>query len=123
MMALAKTSSEYGGVDISGDDKSATVVMKRIYKNGVEDKVTQKFTIQMAQQAGLTGKDNWRKYPARMLKHRAIAFACRDLFPDVMAGIYTPDENEEMDRNIEPRWLSEQFLGQNDRSNETINIL
>jgi hypothetical protein len=30
-----------------------------------------------------------------MLKHRALSFALRDAFPDVLAGIYTPDEMRE----------------------------
>jgi hypothetical protein len=27
-----------------------------------------------------------------MLKHRALAYAPRDAFPDVLAGVYTPEE-------------------------------
>lgn len=52
------------------------------------------FTIEDAKAAGLTGKDNWRKYPAAMLRARAIAAACRAVFPDVFIGVYTPEELE-----------------------------
>lgn len=50
------------------------------------------FTIAEAQQAGLLHKDNWKKYPAAMLKARAIGIAATIGFPDVLAGIYQPDE-------------------------------
>jgi hypothetical protein len=56
--------------------------------------VTITFTIEDAQRAGLTGKDNWKKYPAAMLRARAIAGAARAAFPDVFLGVYTPDEIE-----------------------------
>jgi hypothetical protein len=53
------------------------------------------FTIEDAKNAGLTGKDVWRKYPAAMLRARAIAAACRAVFPDVFLGVYVPDELEQ----------------------------
>jgi hypothetical protein len=56
--------------------------------------VTLTFTIEDAQRAGLTGKDNWKKYPAAMLRARAIAAAARAVFPDVFLGVYTPEELE-----------------------------
>jgi len=53
------------------------------------------FTIEDARNAGLTGKDVWKKYPAAMLRARAIAAACRAVFPDVFLGVYVPDELEQ----------------------------
>lgn len=52
------------------------------------------FTIQEAQVAGLTGKDNWRKYPSDMLFARAISRGARRFAPGIFGGapIYTPDE-------------------------------
>lgn len=51
------------------------------------------FTIEEAQQAGVAGKQNWRKYPAAMLRARAISALCRFAFADVLMGAsYTPEE-------------------------------
>src|SRR5262249_14267411 len=46
-----------------------------------------------AKQADLLGKANWRRYPAAMLKARAISECARDACQEVLIGIrYTPDE-------------------------------
>jgi hypothetical protein len=50
------------------------------------------YTIEQARGAGLAGKDNWRKYPEQMLKARAVSIAARAVYPDLMMGIYDPDE-------------------------------
>lgn len=49
-------------------------------------------------------KKNWKSHEAEMLKHRCDAEACRALFPDVLLGVYTPDEREEIEavRIVEP---------------------
>jgi hypothetical protein len=52
------------------------------------------FTMKDAQAAGLTNKDNWKKYPRNMLFARAIANGQKWYAPDVFNGVtvYTPDE-------------------------------
>jgi hypothetical protein len=40
----------------------------------------------------LASKDNWRKQPGTMLRHRAAAALAREVYPDVTLGLYTPDE-------------------------------
>lgn len=53
-----------------------------------------------AVKAGVTGKDNWRKYPAQMLRWRTLSQAAKSVFPDAVAGLYTPDELDvEVDQN------------------------
>lgn len=92
MHAIVRHSKEYGGVEwVCQDNKKAECIVHRINANYRED-VRGLYTIEMATAAGLTKKDNWAKYPARMLKHRALSYALRDAFPDVLAGIYSPDE-------------------------------
>ena len=57
------------------------------------DTMTCEWTLDMASQAELLGKQNWRKYPQAMLWARAVSQLCRMLFPDVVLGVgYTPDE-------------------------------
>lgn len=67
----------------------ATYEAKRI---GWPQPMRLSFTIEDAQAAGLTGKDVWRKYPAAMLKSRALSAIVRAAFPDLMLGICDPDE-------------------------------
>lgn len=50
------------------------------------------FTWDEAVRAGVTGKDNWRKYPAAMLRARCCSAICRIVFPDAIMGVSTPDE-------------------------------
>lgn len=51
------------------------------------------WTIGRAEAAGLTGKDVWKRYPAAMLKARAITECARDSCEEVLFGLhYTPEE-------------------------------
>lgn len=54
------------------------------------------WTIERAQQAGLTGKDNWKAYPAQMLRARCISEGVRAVFPGAASGMYTPEEEQDM---------------------------
>jgi hypothetical protein len=52
------------------------------------------FTMKEASAAGLSGKDNWKKYPSDMLFARAISRGARRFAPGIFGGspVYTPDE-------------------------------
>ena len=50
------------------------------------------WTIEMAQRAGLAGKDTWKSYPRAMLRARVISEGVRTSFPGVAIGVYTPEE-------------------------------
>jgi hypothetical protein len=52
------------------------------------------FSMTDAKMAGLAGKANWEKYPSRMLLARARAALARDVYPDLLLGLYDPDELE-----------------------------
>lgn len=69
----------------------ATVVGRRV---DTGDSLTITWTKDMAEQAGLAGKDNWRKYPRAMLVARASADVARMLFPDVIGGLTLPDDGD-----------------------------
>lgn len=74
-------------------DKIARFETKRVGKDPQE----LSFTIAEAEQAQLVNKDNWRKYPKAMLRARCIAALARLVYPELMAGMYDPDELERDD--------------------------
>lgn len=59
---------------------------------GEPEPTTMSFSIEDAQRAGVTGKDNWKKYPAAMLRARCITALARAVYPDLAMGVYDPDE-------------------------------
>lgn len=62
--------------------------------HAIRDGETHSSTVTMtdAANAQLTGKDNWKKYPQRMLSWRALGWLLDDVFPEVGTGLYQPDE-------------------------------
>lgn len=64
-------------------------------RRGETDWTTVTWTIDDAKRAGLDGKQNWRKYPRRMLAARATGELCRMLFADALAGM--PFSAEELE--------------------------
>ncbi len=80
------------GHSITGDvtPTSAKVRGKR-RDNG--DVMTAEFNMEMAKQADLLNKFNWKKHPDDMMWARAVSKLCRRLFADCFAGgTYTPEE-------------------------------
>jgi hypothetical protein len=71
---------------IESTDEKAVLWLR--HPNG--DEHTETWTIQEAQRAGVTGKDNWRKYGKAMLKARCISAGIRAL--GEADGIYEPEE-------------------------------
>jgi len=56
------------------------------------------WTMGDAQTAGLASRQNWRKYPAAMLRARCVSAALRAYCPDVLgAGVYVEGEIEASD--------------------------
>lgn len=54
------------------------------------------WTITRAKAIGLAEKDNWKKYPAPMLRSRCISEGVRTVYPGATGGMYTPEELEEL---------------------------
>lgn len=46
---------------------------------------------------GKTLKANWQKFPANMLWARMMSNAVRTLMPEIVAGVYTPEEIQDFD--------------------------
>jgi hypothetical protein len=78
------------------------VTISSTRKNGI--KKAQTFTVDMAKRMGLwvtkeaaekhpyLKKSPWYKNPERMIYYRALGFISRDLYPDVLNGIYLSEE-------------------------------
>jgi hypothetical protein len=53
------------------------------------------YTWEDAQRAGLTNKDNWKRMPKAMLYARAVSILVRNMFADVLGGLYSREEMDE----------------------------
>ena len=88
MVALIQRSGELADMTVDGDDESCAVTMQR---EGQQPH-TEVFTMDDAVRQDLAQRKNWVKMPTVMLKWRAIAACARVVFPDVILGMYTPEE-------------------------------
>ena len=76
---------------VTGDDKRAVAEITRC--DDLDFTFRSEWTLERAQQAELLGKSNWKKYPAAMLKARAITEAARDACEEALYGLqYTAEE-------------------------------
>lgn len=60
------------------------------------------YTIAQAKQAGLLGSQAWQKYPDAMLRARCLSAICRAVYPDLILGMYDPDELAPLERPATP---------------------
>lgn len=75
--------------DKQGNPQACRVTMKR--RNGFE--YTVEFSMKDAEKAQLIKKDGgWDKYPANMLRWRALGFCADVVFPDITGGMKRADE-------------------------------
>jgi len=93
-LALIQGSPLFAGIRIEdeaedGTPTMCTVTMRRT--NGFEYAI--KFSMEDAARAGLVKDDSgWEKYPANMLRWRAVGFCADVVFPDVIGGMKRADE-------------------------------
>lgn len=81
-----------------GDNAVAICIAKRKGAAPVE----RRFSVADARAAGLLGKQGpWTQYRSRMQQMRARGFAIRDAFPDVLRGLITHEEAQDIP--VEPR--------------------
>lgn len=52
------------------------------------------WTIEDARRAKLADKEIWKAYPAQMLRHRCASELAREVYPDVLMGVYAEGELE-----------------------------
>ena len=93
MMALINRSKELENIEIKLETKDGAVIGVTVsMKRKGRSVHRETFSRTDAQNLGLLTKDNWRKQPAVMLKWRAVAACARIVFPDVVLGLYLPEE-------------------------------
>ena len=90
MLSLLYKSGVLADIKIVDEKDKCMVTMTR--KN--MSPYTTSFSLEDAKRANLLYKDNWKKYPDKMLRSRAISACARVVAPDVIAGLYTIDEVE-----------------------------
>jgi len=95
MGSLVRQHPEYAGMRVDSEEDSVTVTVKRKLQGGETEEFASTFSLDDARTAGLLDKDNWKRYPKRMLKARASNYAMRDAFPDVLGGMISVDEAQE----------------------------
>jgi hypothetical protein len=93
LLALAYKSGHCTGYEILELTDEKCVV--QIARNGIV-KPPYSYTIEEARKAGLANRPNWQRHTKAMLRARATAAACRAYFPDVVLGLYTPDELDDL---------------------------
>lgn len=79
------------------DSRDPKEALLRITRPGNEP-FDSHYTIEMAKNAELLSNNTWKKYPAAMLRARAVSAAGKAYMPDVLAGVYLPGEIEGDDR-------------------------
>lgn len=89
MLALIERSGQLADIQIEPHDGNAVrCTMKRKGRSPH----TEYFGDTEAQAMLLSGKDNYKKQKQTMYRWRAVAACARVVFPDVITGLYTPDE-------------------------------
>jgi hypothetical protein len=101
MIALINRSGLCENIHITDDGVAAFVTMKRKGRDphteryGMDDAdifMTQEWVNNTKRTIPLSEKHNWKSQPITMRKWRAVAACSRVVFPDVIAGMYTPEE-------------------------------
>ena len=78
---------------VESTDERAEYVTHRV---GAPAPVTLSYTIAQAKRAGLTSNTTWRTHTEAMLRARCAAALARSVYPDLVAGVYDPDEAAEI---------------------------
>jgi len=88
MLALARRTGQLADFKIETHPDKVRVMLKR---KG-QSEYWQEFGDIEAMNMGLLGKDNYKKQKHTMMTWRAISQAMRYVFPDVLLGMYQPEE-------------------------------
>lgn len=85
------------GLVVEDLKKDTTAAVCTFIRRGKRTPVTRRFTVGQAKKAQLLGKEGpWQTYPDRMLAMRARSFAGRDAFPDLLRGMRSAEELQDI---------------------------
>ncbi len=94
MLAVVRASGLMEWMKETDDGTTATCAVKR---KGEVDPIVRTFSDDDAKRAGLFGKPGpWSQYRPRMRQMRARSYALRDTFADVLRGISSADEMQDV---------------------------
>ena len=99
LLAVCMGSGQMADIEetVTGNADNLTATCK-VTRRGKPTPVVSTFSIADARAAGLLGKPGpWKQYTSRMLTLRARAFALRDAFPDVLSGIASAEEMQDVE--------------------------
>lgn len=95
---LRAASGSYKWIDDGKGDGSA--VIELTYKGQI---YVSSYGMEDAHRAGLVKeKSGWTKNPANMKRARAVSDGMRMIAPEISAGVYTPEENEDISNEAAP---------------------
>ena len=103
LLAMVRADHRCRGVKEYLDGETAVCLITRSHNSGEVEEIERKFSVEDAKRAGLWGKQGpWKQYPQRMLQMRARSLAIRDGFPDVIKGLISVEEAQDMPAPMKP---------------------
>ena len=101
MVGLVKSRPECGYFRMV--ESTPTSATYETLRQGDPEPTVMAYTMDDARKAKLADKDNWKNHPSAMLRARCSSALARAVYPDLVMGIYTPDEAAEFAHvDIEP---------------------
>src|ERR1043165_4800752 len=128
MVALIRKSGACAGWKLVRSDERSAIYKTR--RSGDDDWTEFEYTIEEAELMGLPDKgrderarenNQWRKQPRTMLRRRCQSMLAREVYPDVVMGLYDHDELSETSEIADRLGLrEEQVAGAIDTPNQAI---
>jgi hypothetical protein len=94
MLALVKRRPECKFIRIV--ESTDIVCTLETQRDGDPEPTRMSYSIEQAKRAGVTNKDNWKKHTEAMLRARCASALCRAVYPDLLLGVYSEDEMDEI---------------------------
>lgn len=109
MMAMVRGKLPGAIIDIKQNQEKKSVTVKAARSKEELDAglyYEAEWDMDRATRMGLSLKDNYQKQAKTMLTWRAVAEACRMQFPDIIMGLYVPEEFQDLDGKVLPAEVS-----------------
>ena len=95
MLAVVKSKCKDAIISIEVDEEKKIAVVKA-QRNESDPGYVSTWDMTKAKNMGLSSRDNWIKQPTTMLRWRAVSEAVRMVFADVLMGIYSTEEFQDI---------------------------